>query len=80
MANWIIPKTGKISFELLKDFKEHNDTIIDLLKSMINGIATRALEYYYLTNANDQVFINSEGELHSSEPHQSGHCNRRSPG
>lgn len=66
MERWEVPNTGEIEFELLRNYKEDQITIRDLLKTMILGIANRSKNYYELTGRKDHVFINSESELHAS--------------
>jgi hypothetical protein len=63
MDIWIISNTGRIEFDLLKDFGVNNTSVKAMLKQMIWGLAEQANEYYYKTDQQDHVFIDSEGEL-----------------
>lgn len=61
-----MPNYGRISFELLKDFGKDSIVIQRLLNQIIQGIAKRSVEYYHNTKKMDHVFLNSEGELHTT--------------
>jgi hypothetical protein len=61
-----MPNYGDIKFELLNDYGEYNKPIKELLFIIIFGIAERSVSYYRKTKQLDHVFINSEGELHTT--------------
>ena len=66
MKTWSIKNAGKIQFEIMDDFGKDSQAIETLLKYIINGIAKRAVIYYNKIDKCDHVFLNSEGELHST--------------
>jgi len=59
-----IPNAGIIEYGLMENFGENTPTISELLQTIIKGIAEKSVLYYKKTKGRDQLFIDSEGELH----------------
>lgn len=66
MEKWTVPNAGVIEFELMKDYGEDTQSIKEFLSEIINGIATRSVEYYNLTKGLDQAFLDSEKAFQST--------------